>query len=525
EVDGVTVRLERAASAAAAAAEPRGRDAALDVSPLVDRLASVEDPREALALLLEAVMQASGADSGAVILREQDDYTVAVSRRRDGGVVDEAAALLSDHIVREVLSGGEQVHLGDAAGDPSYASIPSVALLKLRSVLCVPMPLSGLVLGAIFIGKHGAEAPFSRALREQLAMLASLAVPLIVQLRRLPDGAAAGTASATSAADTSTAAERLLVGESEGMQRVRALIDRVAPSDLSVLIRGETGTGKELVARAVHATSTRGDRPLIALNCAAVPEGLLEAELFGAKRGAFTGAVSDRKGRIEMAHRSTLFLDELGDMPLAMQASLLRVLETRELSRLGDNEVRRVDFRLIGATHKDLHAEVAAGRFRQDLLYRLEELTIELPPLRQRGGDVLLLAQLFLRQTERQLGLGSRRLAHDAAEALLVHGWPGNVRELRATMRRAAILCDGQAIERAHLGLSSSGASAPAQPATLATERSTTLGDLERPLAAARDDFLAAYVGAVLERCGGDRDVAAKRLDISVRSLYRYLKR
>lgn len=253
---------------------------------------------------------------------------------------------------------------------------------------------------------------------------------------------------------------------------------------------------------------------MVAINCSAVPEGLLAAELFGAKKGSFTGAVTDRIGKIEQADGSTLFLDEAGDMPLGMQAALLRVLEQREVVRVGENEPRKVDFRLIAATHKDLDAEVRAGRFREDLLYRLREVTVTLPPLAARGNDVLLLARLFLRQTEKQLGLPPRRLGEPAERAIVSHPWPGNVRELRAAIRRAAVLALATEISPKDLQLN-----APARVPVSEVE----LGDLDRKLDEAKEEFVARYVKAVVDKHGGDRAAAADALGVSVRSIYRYL--
>jgi DNA-binding NtrC family response regulator len=277
---------------------------------------------------------------------------------------------------------------------------------------------------------------------------------------------------------------------------------------------------------------------LIAINCAAVPATLLDAELFGYKRGAFTGAIADRAGLIEAAHGSTLFLDEVGDMPLPMQAALLRVLEQREVRRLGETEPRAVDFRLIAATHRDLVADVAAGRFREDLLFRLQEMRIDVPPLRDRGEDVLLLARAFLRQAEAQLGLLAHGIAADAIDVLLRYPWPGNVRELKAAMRRAAILAEGSTVRADDLQLAAPPAPRPATPpsgmqailrpptppgGTAQLPKLADLGDTARTLADARDDYVRRYVAAVLERCGGNREAAARELDIGVRTLYRYL--
>ncbi|HBQ18698.1 MAG TPA: sigma-54-dependent Fis family transcriptional regulator, partial [Myxococcales bacterium] len=240
-------------------------------------------------------------------------------------------------------------------------------------------------------------------------------------------------------------------------------------------------------------------------------------------KGAFTGATTDRVGRVEAAHGSTLFLDEVGDMPMPMQVALLRVLEEKAVTRVGENEARPVDFRLVAATSKDLDAEVAAGRFRKDLLYRLRELAIVLPPLRDRGGDVLLLAQLFLRQAEAQLGLRPRTLSAATQRALERHPFEGNVRELRAVMRRASILCDGGAIAPEHLQLGPQ-LGPPGEVGDSPGERLEGLSEAgDAPLAEARDAFVTRYVQAALDRHDGNREAAAAALGISVRSLYRYL--
>jgi DNA-binding NtrC family response regulator len=285
---------------------------------------------------------------------------------------------------------------------------------------------------------------------------------------------------------------------------------------------------------------------MIAINCASVAPTLLDAELFGYRKGAFTGAMNDRVGLVEAAHGSTLFLDEIGDMPVAMQAALLRVLEQREVKRLGDNLPRAVDFRLICATHKDLDAEVLAGRFRADLLFRLREVTIEVPSLAQRGEDIELLAHAFLRQVERQLGLAAHVLTDDARAQLRGHAWPGNVRELKATMRRVAILADSKLIRAVDLGLGGPSAPSPARapsPASPASPAPAARGPANGaaaairalietaiapdaapgPLATLRDELVRHYVALAIERTGGDREAAAKALEIGVRSLYRYL--
>ncbi len=241
-----------------------------------------------------------------------------------------------------------------------------------------------------------------------------------------------------------------LIGKSRAMQQVYRLIELLKDSTATVLIQGETGTGKELVAEAIHFHSPRAEGPLIKVNCAALPESLVEDELFGHVRGAFTGAVSDKPGRIELAHGGTLFLDEVGDLGPSVQAKLLRVLEAGEFERLGDPRTRRAEVRIIAATNTDLRAAVAEHRFREDLFFRLNVVPIYLPPLRERMEDIPLLAAHFLEHIRRNTGRDVR-LGHDALRAMLRYRWPGNVRELKNALEYAAIVCEGTTIHATDL--------------------------------------------------------------------------
>ena len=233
-----------------------------------------------------------------------------------------------------------------------------------------------------------------------------------------------------------------MIGASAAMREVYDLIERVAPSDVPVLVQGETGTGKELVARALHEYGPREDARLMAENCAAVPENLLESELFGHKKGAFTGATQDREGHFVAADGGTVFLDEIGDMPLPMQAKLLRVLQDGEVRPVGSNASRRVDVRIVAATHRDLVEAAKDGSFREDLLFRLNVITIHLPPLRERAGDVERLVRGLLPRIAEEVGREAR-ITDAALAALAAWGWPGNVRELENELRRAVALSDG----------------------------------------------------------------------------------
>lgn len=237
-----------------------------------------------------------------------------------------------------------------------------------------------------------------------------------------------------------------MVGSCEAMQKIFRWIRKVAPTDSSVLILGESGTGKELVARAVHEQSQRAKAPLIAVNCAAIPENLIEAELFGHERGAFTGATDARQGLVEAANGGTLFLDELGELPLSAQAHLLRVLQEGEIRRVGASTSRRVDIRLVAATHRDLAEMVKTGEFREDLYFRVHVMEVLIPPLRERGDDIIELAELMLEKTCRRLHRSPMRIDEKALERMRAYAWPGNVRELENAIERAVILSDGDFI-------------------------------------------------------------------------------
>ncbi|APO96006.1 sigma-54-dependent transcriptional regulator [Xanthomonas vesicatoria] len=300
-----------------------------------------------------------------------------------------------------------------------------------------------------------------------------------------------------------------LVGHSPAMRTVHKRIGLAAASDLPVLITGETGTGKELAARALHRASARANAAFVAVNCAAIPLELMESELFGHRKGAFSGATSDRIGLIREADGGTLFLDEIGDMPLPMQAKLLRFLQEGEVTPLGGRGAQKVDVRVLAATHRDLAAWVAAGQFRSDLRYRLNVVPIELPPLRERGQDVVLLAQYFLRIGQS----GARTLSPAAQARVLAYPWPGNVRELRNVMQRSQVLVRGHSIEADDLD-EALGALAPPQAMPAAP-------DMQLPEAVARLEKQ--MIQDALVHSGGNRAEAARRLGIHRQLLYRKL--
>jgi two-component system response regulator HydG len=322
-----------------------------------------------------------------------------------------------------------------------------------------------------------------------------------------------------------TAGEGLgpLIGRAPPMRAVYQMIERVAPTDATVLLLGETGTGKELAARAIHERSARAAARMIAINCAAIPRSLIESELFGHARGSFTGATSDRAGLFEDAGGSTLLLDEIGELRPTVQAKLTRVLEERVVRRIGESRERRVDVRVIAATHRDLRAMVKAGSFREDLWFRLNVCVIDLPPLRDRPEDIPLLAQRFLAERAPEVRSAATRFSSEAMAALQSYRWPGNVRELRSAVERAAIVEDAGEIRLGSLPPEVRGAT----PLRLSSASDTDLAELSyrEAIDASREETNRRYLEAVLRRFRGDVAEAARHAGVERESFYRLLRR
>jgi transcriptional regulator with GAF, ATPase, and Fis domain len=304
------------------------------------------------------------------------------------------------------------------------------------------------------------------------------------------------------------------------MQRLLRDLERVSVSDATVLIVGESGTGKELAARSIHARSPRRDRPFVAVNAAALPESLAEAELFGHERGAFTGAIGSRPGRFELAEGGTLFLDEIGTLSPAVQSKLLRVLESREIERLGGRRSIPVDFRLVSATNEDLEARVAAGTFREDLYYRIHTVPIRIPPLRERAGDLPLLAESFIELFCKRHGKPGRRLSPAALSRLEAHPWRGNVRELQHVIEMLVLFSDAEVIDEADLPRALRRPTAAASPASGPASASTS----PRGFAAAVEDFERTLLKDAIAAAGGVKAEAARRLGLDANQI-KYLCR
>ncbi len=310
-----------------------------------------------------------------------------------------------------------------------------------------------------------------------------------------------------------TGLDEPVLGENRAMRQLFEIAEKVAAADSGVLITGKSGTGKEVVARFIHAASPRRDRPFVTVNCAAIPANLIESELFGHRRGAFTGAVYSRRGSFELAHESTLFLDEIGEMPIDMQAKILRALEERRIKRVGSEEAIDVDVRIIAASNKDLEQETKAGRFREDLYWRLNVVHLVLPPLRDRTEDIVPLAQHFLAMYTREQKKPVLGFSPDVLDAFRRYEWPGNVRELRNAVERAVIFVEpGTPIRVAHLPAYLRQAAPMAPPASAKPYR--TLREIE-------DD----YIREILDACDGNRTKAAEILGVSAVTLWRKLRK
>ncbi len=315
-----------------------------------------------------------------------------------------------------------------------------------------------------------------------------------------------------------------VLGEHASIREVSQQIQKVAATDSTVLLLGESGTGKELFARAIHHLSPRREQPFVALNCAAIPEGLVENELFGHERGAFTGAGARKVGKMDLAHRGTLFLDEIGELPLAIQAKLLRVLEERRFDRVGGTQPIEVDVRIVVATNRNLQRLVEEKLFREDLYFRIAAVPMTIPPLRERGNDVILLAEHFLEEFSREFVKPGLELSAEAREKLLGYRWPGNVRELRNTLERAVILADGMSIDAAGLQLPAARVEAERLPGGMLAENFNWEGKLEEVTGRAIEHVERVLLENTLRECKWNKTRAAERLGVSPKTLLAKLR-
>lgn len=473
-------------------------------------------PALAAHLLNTAVQAIPATERASVWLREPGlERPICVASRGAG------TAQISGTVLDRVLRDGVAICCPRVEDDADLGGAASV--VEVGALLAAPLVGPAEPLGLIYLDRstHG----FTEHHLELLTAIAGVASPALQNTlhlrwlegenRRLRDEAAA---------------HHDMIGESAPMRHLFDLVARVARADSTVLIHGESGTGKELVARAIHRTSPRADGPFVAVNCATLSENLLESELFGHEKGAFTGASGRKMGKMEAAHRGTLFLDEVAEIPIQLQAKLLRALQEREIERLGGTRPITVDVRVVAASHRDLQRAVGEGRFRGDLYFRLKVITLELPALRERRDDIPLLARHFTHRHGAKLGVGDMGIAPEARRCLLAYDWPGNVRELGNVIERAVVLGDGEVVRREDLpdeiiAAASHGTEAPT--AATAADHPTTdplPADTSTDFQEALTHFKKRFILDAWRAVGEDYGLTAERLGIHVNSLHRMVK-
>jgi transcriptional regulator with GAF, ATPase, and Fis domain len=499
----------------------RALGASLNVRDVFVRLAEAVRPVLDFEIMGVVVVSASGRE--VEMLAEVDDSPMMETPER---------IPLEDFSLADRLLAGETVLVHDAPVelDRNYPGDRLIIDGGGRSSLIAPLVFTARVGGALYFGKRR-PLWFDR-MDVEVAIAVAARVVLAIQHQRLAEEQRRLASVETHAKRLEQRLESLrdelgerygfdrIIGRSPALREVLGRAAKVAPTEATVLLTGESGTGKELVARAIHHTSQRADGPFVAINCAALADTLLESELFGHERGAFTGADRQKPGRFELAAGGSLFLDEVGELSAAVQAKLLRVLQEREFQRVGGTATLQADVRLIAATNKDLNREVDAGRFRDDLFYRLNVFTIHLPALRERGDDVLLLADHFVDTLGARMAKADVGLSRDARDALLAHTWPGNIRELQNAVERALIVSDGGLLTAAQLGIRAR----PSPPSV--TDRRAVPPPASGPASAEPlADVEKRLVLDALKKAKGNKSKAAEVLGISRSQLYTRMKR
>ncbi len=469
--------------------------------------------------LIDQVVSLTSASKGFLVLAEGDRYEVRVARGLDRQPVDDPEQLLSDKIIREVITSREPQIISDAYHDTRFQNSMSVINLKLSSVMCVPLIVRGELLGLIYVGNNSVVNLFKQGQLETLRVYAAQAA-LFIKNAKLVNELRSDAVGLQQRLDNVTFGK--IIGSCPQMIEVYKRVDRVAERDISVLVTGETGTGKELIAQEIHSRSPRAKGPLVTVNCGAIPENLIESELFGHVKGAFTGAVGNQIGKFQAADKGTIFLDEIGELPLQLQVKFLRVLQEHQIQRVGETKTTPIDVRVVAATHRDLAKEVAAGRFREDLYHRLAVLDIHLPPLRERGNDVALIARYFVNRYAREYGAkidAAHPFDASAERALLRFSWPGNIRQLENHIKKALVLADGPALSARDLDLEIDVPGSAGAPIAIAAPEQIL------PLAEARELWQRDYINQVLALNSGNRTKTARDLGVDPRTIFRHLEK
>jgi Nif-specific regulatory protein len=419
------------------ARQARDLDALLKIST---GIAHIRDRESLQWQLLGLIFDVVPADRGAVVLTENaNDFESAVAWDRVLGPAHPVR--VSRTVIRRVLRDRVGLMVSDVSSDKSLQAVQTLKDLQVRSLLCVPLRSRDAVLGAIYLDSRSSSERFDESHLQVMTAVAGIATLALDNVRHLEQ-----LLRENSDLRAEMNLEHNMVGSGPRMREVFEFIRRVAPTDSTVLIEGESGTGKELVARAIHRNSARADRPFVAINCAAITESLLESELFGHEKGAFTGAINQVKGKMEVADGGTLFLDEVTELAVGLQAKLLRVLQEREFERVGGTRSIKLNVRIVAATNRKLEEAVEAGAFRKDLYYRLNVVALTMPPLRDRRDDIFQLAEHFIAKTCRKSGSRAKAISPEARACLQTYDWPGNVRELENAIERALVLGSGDVI-------------------------------------------------------------------------------
>jgi len=505
------VRLQFQAADASAASVPPPAQGPDPATLAVQRLAEFSQAlaREpgldrALIRLLDSIIEVVKADKGFVLVVSDGAPQVLAARNFQRQDIDNAVERLSDSIVQRVLDSKRPLIVSDALHDAQFNASESVVNLRLASVMCVPLILRGELSGAVYVGNDRLASLFTERELTLMTSFCSTAALLLEYARQL-DELRADKAELLNRLEEQAYGE--IIGACDAMRDIFRKVDKVASTNIDVLVTGESGTGKELIARELHRRSPRKNGPFVAVNCGAIPENLLESELFGHAKGAFTGAVAARPGKFQAASGGTLFLDEIGEMPLPLQVKLLRALQERAVVRVGETRPEVVDIRIVSATNKNLEEEMKAGRFREDLFYRVNVVLLHLPPLRERGDDSVMLAKYFLGRATRELSSKVKGFATQALVAIKRYRWPGNIRQLENRIKKAVVLADKPLITPDDLEL-----------------RAEQLDPI-LPLAQARDEWQKRYINEVLERNAGNRTKTAKDLGVDPRTIFRHLER
>ncbi|MGB8931471.1 MAG: sigma-54-dependent Fis family transcriptional regulator [Anaeromyxobacteraceae bacterium] len=445
--------------------------------------------------LLDALIEVTGAHRGFIILLDGGERSVRAARNLAHETIEAAVEDLSDGVIQRAVETRRPLVVTGDQREPGGTG---------ASVMCAPLMQGGEVFGVIYLADDRLASRFDARALDVLTVFAGQA-SLLLQRALLLDALRRENVALKEAVADRQYGD--LIGAGPGMREVYRRIERVAGTDVSVLVSGETGTGKEVVAREIHRRSTRSSGPFVAVNCGAIPEALLESELFGHVRGSFTGATANRIGRFQAASGGTLFLDEIGEMPGALQVKLLRALQDRAVTRIGEARPEPVDIRVIAATHKVLEDEIKRGTFREDLYYRLNVVSIRLPALRERSEDIPVIAKFFLQKYGREFASRVRGFTPAAVVALKKYAWPGNIRELENRVKKAVVLAEKSLVAPDDLDLS---------PEAL---------EPVLPLAQAKDEFQRRYINEVLERNGGNRTKTAKDLGVDPRTVFRHLEK